>query len=191
LCTRKVYKGHSTTFDDVPNDLAKMDLRTWMMFNKDSNTTSILGKEAIHGAFKKYAAVHSLDFNSFYEAIKEVLLKIHPDNIEDGWRMLGVHNNVAVSKRMSKLGVPSYLYQSHHTEMETITSEVPPFCQYKAPTIDIGDIAVSSPLKPLNTPKKLQLTLQKLSKLNAKPRFEVPEAEPDDDIYLKSYQLPK
>ena len=164
--TRKVYRGNSTTFDDIANDLCKMDLTTWMVFNKDSNTTCLVGKEFVHSVFKKYSTMHTLDFKAFQEAIKEVLQKIHPDNLDNGWKMLGVNSNQAVSKRLSKLGIPSYLYQSSRFDCVG-TNEVPLSCQFKAPTIDIADITVSPPLKTVNTPIKNQLTLSKLAKLKA------------------------
>jgi hypothetical protein len=80
--------------------------------------------------------MHILDFNNFHKAIVEVLEKIHPGKLEDGWKMLGVHSNKAVSKRMSKLGVPSYLYKPSY-EMKPHTPDLPEYLEggFKAPTI--------------------------------------------------------
>lgn len=166
-----------------------MDLTAWMVFNKHSNTTSILGKTVIHGIFKRHSNMHLLDFASFFVAIKEVLLRIHPDNLEDGWKMLGVHTSHAVGKRMSKLGVKSYLYHPHK-EITAATSDLPQVYHYEAPTINPSDLTVTTPLRSIQIPKKNNLSLSKLAQIAAKPTFPVPEAEPEDSIYLKSYMLP-
>lgn len=102
--------------------------------------------------------------------------------------MLGVHSSHAVSKRMSKLGVASYLYQSHSKTTDTGTNSSDMF--RATPVVNLTEFLVTSPLKPVNTPK-LPMTLSKLAKMKSKPTFELPAPEPDDDIYLKSYILPK
>lgn len=77
------------TFEEMTTHIKRMSLTTWMHFCKDCNLTSLLGKQEVHVAFRK-STIKLLSFEQFEKALTGLLERVHPEDISNGWKMVGV-----------------------------------------------------------------------------------------------------
>lgn len=77
-----------------------------MHFCKDCNITSLLGKQEVHQAFRKNT-IKQMNFDQFEQGLIMLLEKIHPNDINSGWKMISVFDEEMLRHRMVCLGVPA------------------------------------------------------------------------------------
>ena len=68
------------TFDEMAEEVKKMDLNSWMNFNQKFSTISRLGTEEVHYVFKRYCYLGLLDFEKFQKAFKDITSQLFPGN---------------------------------------------------------------------------------------------------------------